>query len=378
MLSFTPLQTLVFVLFFALPVTTLLAALLVIFRIWRRRRGARRTLLTDVLLALVALAWLGGAVPMGMSWFDSWRVAREEAAHHFTTEAPRQIEGVAVPAGAKVNLNGFDRLDSLGLRGTTSVMVGGIAWRGEVVFAAPDPEDPRPAVVIGTLASDTTISGIACRGGEATMLWPSGGLRQCSLAAATPFDVAIDGDRPAEFSVPLTCAADRTLALQPAREPRLASCTLAEAVAIATIPCGADAVAFDGGHLLGCTLAEARDFGALPLPAGTTIRFRAPPDDIAEFTLPAALRGQTVFGLWLPGGTIVGVCAERRAFDRLRVDDASSVEIGGVKLTGDLFFHCGRFESGGLAQPIERDGETWPRGRTVTREDLYLPEDGPM
>jgi hypothetical protein len=378
MFTLTPLQTLVFCLFLALPLTTLLAALLVVFRIWRRRRGARRTLLTEALLALVALAWLGGAVPMGMSWFDSWQSAREEAAHHFTTEAPREIQGIALPAGTKVNLNGFDRLDSLNTPGTGSVTVGGIGWRGEVVFASPDPDHPHPAVVIGTLASDTTISGIACRGGEAAMLWPTGWLRQCSLARATPLDVAIDGDRPAAFSVALTCAAERTLALQPAREPRLASCTLAERVTIETIPCAADEVSFDGGHLQGCALAEPHDFGALPLPAGTTMRFRAAPDDIAEFTLPAALRGQTIFYLWLPGGTTVSVCAERRAIDRLRVDQSTSVEIGGVKLTGDIFFNCGRFESGGLAQPIERNGETWPQGRMVTREDLYLPEDGPI
>jgi len=377
MVSFTPIQTAILALASALPLTTILAVLLVILRAARRRRGALPTRTIDALLAVAALAWLGGAVPMGWSWFAAWQAAREEAARHFITATPRAIQGIALPVGARVDLNDFDRLATLRLPGTASVTVAGIAWRDEVDFAAPDPGDPHPAVVIGTLASDTTISAIACRGGEAAMLWPSGGLRQCSLARATPFDVAIDGDRPAEFSVALTCAAERTLALQPARAPRLAGCTLAAPATIEAVPC-ADEVAFDGGHLLGCTLAEAHDFGALPLPAGTTMRFRAAPAGIAEFTLPATLRGQTVFDLWLPDGTTIGVCAVRRAFDRLRVDDASSVEIGGVKLTGNLSFDCGRFESGDLAQPIERNGETWPHGRTVTREDLYLPEDGPI
>jgi hypothetical protein len=52
------------------------------------------------------------------------------------------------------------------------------------------------------------------------------------------------------------------------------------------------------------------------------------------------------------------------------------VEIGGVKLTGTLNFDCGRFRCGALYEDSRIQGETWPKGRTVFRENLDLSPSG--
>lgn len=161
---------------------------------------------------------------------------------------------------------------------------------------------------------------------------------------------------------------------QPASERQVARCTLAAPARLQNISCAAGAdIEIIGANLTRCTLAEARAFDELEIPAGSVLQLSGTPRRLERSLLPAMGSPLPAFGVQLPSHSEVWLCRTDWALDQIIVPNDAFVEIGGVKLTGTLNFDCGVFRLGNLFEDNRIAGEIWSKGRTVFRESLNFP-----
>jgi hypothetical protein len=358
----------------ALPLTTILLVILV----WRRiaGRGPRRALNAGIFV--LGLLWV---LPVGLFvviWVDGLIEEMRAAQRHFTLTAERRIDGIVLPAGSEVMLDGYDRLESATLPAGAELTLDGVAWRGFVKFVSSiDKDAAEPArISFGQPASDANFDRVPCRGGQAVAFWGLGGLHSCTLASDFPAQADIADAKGEAKTARFLCAADRVVEFQPGGDKQVSTCTLAALAEVQSVPCAAGAqIEIIGAGLSSCTLAEARPFDGIEIPAGSALHLIGTPRRIERFLLPAMAMPITAFGIKLPSNTEVWLCEKDRAVDQLIVPYDAFVEIGGVKLTGTLNFDCGVFRLGSLFEDSQINGETWMRGRTVLRENVDLPTD---
>jgi hypothetical protein len=376
-LNFSALDIFIYGAVIALPLTTILLVVLVLGRLWigRRGLGRGRQWALNAGIVGVGLLWATGAGVQLWLWIDGMVDEMRAASRHFTLTAERTIEGIALPAGAEVRLNGYDRLESVALPAGVVVALDGASWRATLEFVPLyDANALAPARIrAGELVSDAAFGGILCRGGSGVMFWGSGGLQSCTLAADTPTNADIADAGRQRRPVRVTCAADHIVELQSAAETQVRSCTLAKPIAVQGIPCAAGSeIEIYDVRLISCTLAAPQNFHGVEIPAGSILRLTDAPQRIAQFLLPAMNSSLQAFGIDLPSHAQVSLCSERWAVDQVAVPDNAYVEIAGVKLTGYLNFDCGVFHYGSLFEDSQVNGEIWARGRSVFREDLGL------
>ncbi len=378
-LIFSAWDLLLFGLIAALPATTILLAVAAVGRL-RMGRAPRRRRLARALnaaIAILAPLWAGGAGLL--SWLEVNDLIEHARAadRHFTLAAERVVDGIVLPAGAEVALNGYDRLDWVLPPAGATVAVDGVAWAGRIGFVAAygEGEGVRARVRTGTPAADATLDGVPCRAGREARFWDDGGLWSCTLAAEVAVQTGLAADGPES----LVCAADRRLELQPAARRQVARCTLARRIEALGIPCAAGAeIELYDARLIGCALAAMRRLDGAALPPGAIVRLTDAPRRLEQFTLPAAQSPLRAFGMDLPPYAKVVLCRDRPAVDQVVAPDGAFVEIAGVKLTGVVNFDCGRFAYGDLFEDTRIGGEAWAAGRTVFRKDIEpAPSDPP-
>jgi hypothetical protein len=204
----------------------------------------------------------------------------------------------------------------------------------------------------------------------------SRGLRSCTLAEDFPAQAEIPDAKGERKTARFICAVDQAVEFQPEGDKQVAICTLAASAEVQNIPCAEGSqIEIIGMGLSSCSLAKARVFDGIEIPAGSVLHLIGIPRRIERFLLPAIAMPMTAFGMKLPSNTEVWLCEKDRAVDQLIVPYDTFVEIGGVKLTGTLNFNCGVFRLGSLFEDSRINGETWMKGRTVFRENLDLPPD---
>lgn len=345
----------------ALPLTTILLGILV----WRRIVGRGLQWALNAGIVAVGPIWTVGVGLLLWLWIDGIIDEMRAASRHFTLTTDRTIDGIALPAGSEVALDGYDRLESVTLPAGATVALDGAAWRGFIKFVARLDKDAAASarIAMGEPATDATLGGVSCQAGQAVAFWGSGGLHSCTLAKDTPGQSDIVDAERGRMTEHFICAADHRLELQPGMGNQVGNCTLATLTELQRIPCAAGAeIEIIAPNLISCTLATARAFNGLEIPEGSVLHLTDTPRRIERFALPAIASPLTAFGMELPPYTDVWLCRDRWAVDQLRVPSDLYVEIGGVKLTGTLNFDCGLFRFGDLYEDSRIQGETWTKG----------------
>ena len=320
--------------------------------------------------------WAIGAGLTGWLWINGVTEEMRAASRHFTLTADRTIDGVDLPAGAEVTLDGYDRLESAALPSGIAVALDGSTWRGFIKFGHGQETDlsAPTRISVGDPVTDTAFDGVLCRAGQPVAFWGSGGVRSCTLAKDTPAQDDIADAERGTVTVRFVCASDRRLEFQPGVGKEVASCSLAAPVEVQHVPCAAGSeIEIVNARLISCTLSAVLNFNGLEIPAGSVLHLVDSPRRIERFALPAIMPPLTAFGMELPAQSEVWLCRDRWAVDQVIVPSNAYVEIGGVKLTGTLNFDCGVFSFGTLFADTRIRGETWTNGRTVFRDDLHLP-----
>jgi hypothetical protein len=358
----------------ALPLTTILLVIL----FWRRIAGHGRRRILDAAIVVLGLLWV---LPVGLFavlWVDALIEETRAAQRHFTLTAERRIDGVVLPAGSEVMLDGYDRLDSATLPAGAELTLDGAAWRGYIKFVSSwDKDVAAPARIgVGQLARDETFARVACRAGEAVAFWGAGGLRSCALAEDTPAQADLNAAEGGPWTTSFVCVAGRLVEFQPVSAQQVGGCTLAAPARLQNISCAAGAeIEIIGANLMSCALAEAQAFEGLELPIGSVLHLIGTPRRLERFLLPVLGSPFPAFGMRLPSYSEAWLCRTDWAVDQVVVPDDAFVEIGGAKLTGTLDFNCGVFRMGSLFEDRLIAGETWTKGRTVFRENLGLSPD---
>ena len=81
----------------------------------------------------------------------------------------------------------------------------------------------------------------------------------------------------------------------------------------------------------------------------------------------------TVSGIAIPPGTAVQLCYRAQQLDRLFVPERRYVVVGGVRLTGNVNFDCGRFQFGSLFEETVVRGRPLPRCAAILHDDVLSP-----
>jgi hypothetical protein len=113
-LNITVLDIFVYGVIVALPLTTILLVILVLARLGIGHAATRRDLHWALNAGIIAVGpvWAIGAGLTGWLWINGVTEEMRAASRHFTLTADRTIDGVDLPAGAEVTLDGYDRLES--------------------------------------------------------------------------------------------------------------------------------------------------------------------------------------------------------------------------------------------------------------------------
>ena len=377
-LNITVLDIFVYGVIVALPLTTILLVILVVARLGIGHAATRRGLHWALNAGIIAVGpfWAIGAGLTSWRWVNGVTEEMRAASRHFTLTADRTIDGVDLPAGAEVTLDGYDRLESAALPSGIAVALDGSTWRGFIKFGHGQETDlsAPTRISVGDPVTDTAFDGVLCRAGQPVAFWGSGGVCSCTLAKDTPAQDDIADAERGTVTVRFVCASDRRLEFQPGVGKEVASCFLAAPVEVQHVPCAAGSeIEIVNARLISCTLSAVLNFNGLEIPAGSVLHLVDSPQRIERFALPAIAPPLPAFGMELPAQSEVWLCRDRWAVDQVIVPSNAYVEIGGVKLTGTLNFDCGVFSFGTLFADTRIRGETWINGRTVFRDDLHLP-----
>jgi hypothetical protein len=377
-LNITVLDIFVYGVIVALPLTTIMLVILVVARLGISRGSMRRALQWALNAGIVTVAplWAIGASLQVWLWINGVTEEMRAASRYFTLMADRTIDGVDLPAGAEVTLDGYGRLESAALPSGIALALDGSTWRGFIKFGHGQETDlsAPTRISVGDPVTDSAFDGVLCRAGQPVAFWGSGGVHSCTLAKDTPAqgDVA-DAER-GRLTVRFVCGVDRMLEFQPGVGKEVASCTLAAPVEVQHVPCAAGSeIEIVNARLISCTLSAVLNINGLAIPAGSVLHLVDSPRRIERFALPAITPPLPAFGMELPAQSEVWLCREDWAVDQVIVPSNAYVVMGGVKLTGTLNFDCGAFRFGTLFADTRIRGETWTNGRTVFRDDLDLP-----
>jgi hypothetical protein len=365
----------------ALPVTTAIMVGLGVaaYRIRRRDRSRRLTGLKWSAIA-VAPFWLGGLALGGWILLSLVLDKIEGAQRDFTLDKAAEVDGVALPAGTRVELDESRVLKVAELPDGAAVTLRGASWRGRIEFAEPAhaPNAAHGQITDGTLAASAAIDGIPCRvGGRATFFW-GGQLMGCTLSQDTEIAATIGTADGATQTQRLRCLAGDTVELDGLRAGELGGCRLAAAAEFGDFACAAgERILVSTGFVAACTFAKPARFGPLSLPAGSSVTYYdGRPSD---FRLPAPGAAVDGFGLSLPPGAEGAFCYRSEALQRLTVARTAYVVVAGVKLTGFIEFDCsadGAYTSGMLFEDTMVGGKWRQRGEPVSRDDLFPQKGG--
>lgn len=358
----------------SLPFTTAILAGLAIAWFGLRRRSAGRSPRIVRWSALaVAPFWLGGLALNGL-WLVS-EINREiyGAQHYFKLHAAAEVDGIRLPAGTQVTLYEDGALGVAELPEGATAARHGATWQGKLEFAMPAqaPNGKHGQITTGTLAAPSIIDGIPCEAGPEVHFFSDGTLMYCTLSADTTVGAAIRAADRAATTQHFRCRAANSLHLQGASPSgQLENCTLAAPAQIGPLTCADNAeVRIWNGNLDSCTLAKPVRFGPLDLPAGSKVTYYDGAPN--SFALPQAGDAIDGFGLRLPPGAEAFFCAKAMALRQLNVDRSRYVAIAGVKLTGDIEFDCGKFQSGQLFEDAMVGGSQRRAGDLVTQAELF-------
>jgi hypothetical protein len=92
-----------------------------------------------------------------------------------------------------------------------------------------------------------------------------------------------------------------------------------------------------------------------------------------RFEMPPESLPLTVSGIAIPPGTAVQLCYRAQQLDRLFVPERRYVVVGGVRLTGNVNFDCGRFQFGSLFEETVVRGRPLPRCAAILHDDVLSP-----
>jgi len=364
--------TIGFALIVALPITTAaLAGLGIAWRRIRRRDPTRRLAALKWSAIAVAPFWLTG---LGLgAWLlisETQRVI-SNAQRYFTLDKAAEIDGIALPAGTRVELDDDNVLQVAELPDGATLALRGATWQGKVEFAmaAHAPNKAHGQITAGTLAATAVIEGVPCQSGDQVAFFWGGQLMECTLSQDIGVAATIADANGATHSQNFRCLAGDTIQLQGLRPGELAGCRLAEPADFGDIACAvSERILISNGTLSACTFAKAARFGPLDLPAGATVTYyEARP---SNFRLPPQGAAVDGFGLSLPPGTDGTFCYRNEALERLEISRTAYVVVAGVKLTGLVDFNCGPFRSGTLFEDAMVGGRWRQRGDLVSAAEL--------
>jgi hypothetical protein len=311
----------------------------------------------------IAPFWLAG------TGFGAWMISgmmaedAERARLNYTVREATVIDGVDIPAGAKVSLDNDGTLRAVSLPDGVSLAASGGTWQHAVDFGA------HGWVSDGSLAADAVIHGIPCRRDHVAGFWDKDQLRGCTLSRDTAVEVTIKETGGASRTQSFACRAEAPIETQLLSHGEVGVCTLAALAEIGGVACAAGSeLKLVNGMLYSCTVAKQTRFGPIELPSGSFVEYSGGRPE--WFRLPPAGPPLDGFGLSLPAGTEAGFCYQSEALRRLAVDQAAYVTVEGVKLTGAIEFDCGLFERGALFEDAMVGGTQWQRGEFVSRADL--------
>jgi hypothetical protein len=135
-LDFPPWFTVGFALILALPVTTaIMAGLAIAWRRHRRRAPARRLTTLKWSAIVIAPLWLAGLGFGGLLLVAEIRKQAENAQRYFTLDKAAEIDGVALPAGTRAELDENHALQVAELPDGATLALRGATWRGRLEFA---------------------------------------------------------------------------------------------------------------------------------------------------------------------------------------------------------------------------------------------------
>lgn len=362
----------------ALPATTAIIVGLGVAAYRARRLGHARRLAGFKWSAfIVAPFWLVGVGFGGWAGVSEIREQIYEARHYFTLDKAREVDGIAFPAGTRVELDEAAALKVAELPAGATVTLRGAAWQGRIEFAAPAhaPNSLHGRITAGTLAVSTVIDGIPCQAGDRVTFFWGGRLMECTLSRDADLVTTIIESDDATQIEQLRCTGGDTIHMAGLRPSDVEGCRLAEPVEVDAVVCAErERILVIDGKLSACTFAKPTRFGPLDLPAGTAVTYydRYP----STFRLPPRSASVDAFGLSLPAGTEGSFCHRKDALEHLSVSRAAFVVIEGVKVTGWIDFDCGSFRSGLLFEDTMVAGRWRQRGEMLSRVDLFPPNGG--
>src|SRR4029077_11503267 len=133
----------------------------------------------------IAPFWLTG------TGFGAWMISgmmaedAERARLNYKVSEATVIDGVDIPAGARVSLNNDGTLRAVSLPDGVSLAASGASWQHVVDFGA------HGLVSDGSLAADAVIHGIPCRRDHVADFWNKDQLKGCTLSRDTTVEVTI-------------------------------------------------------------------------------------------------------------------------------------------------------------------------------------------
>lgn len=298
-------------------------------------------------------------------WLISGMMAEdaERARLNYKVSEATVIDGVAIPAGAKVSRGKDGTLRAVSLPDGVTIAASGAIWQHVVDFGA------HGWVSEGPLAADAVLHGIPCRRDHLADFWNKDQLRSCTLSRDTTADVTINEPGGARRTQQLLCQAEAPIETQVTDHREVGVCTLAASAEIGGVACAAGSeLKLIDGALYSCTVAKQTRFGPIDLPPGSFVVYSAARPQ--WFRLPPTGPAVDVSGLSLPAGTEAGFCFQSEALQHLAVAQTAHVMVEGVKLTGAIDFDCGLFQRGTLFEDVMIGGKWRQRGEIVSRADL--------
>src|SRR5262249_19258577 len=150
----------------------------------RRSSHARLRRWLRLPLVIVAAAWLAG-LSVWAAYFADWVTTKIYVArHHYRLNAPATFAGIEVPKGGWVWLYDESRRYERDTDEKMADSIDGARWRGEIRLIESNTRTApgRGRIKSATLAEDSLVQGIPCRGGSFVEFSDDGrDLQHCTL-----------------------------------------------------------------------------------------------------------------------------------------------------------------------------------------------------